>query len=107
MKHFLSIMSIYLLFLTVLPCHCEDLLGKSKLTQTEYASFQNGPNEDAGFEKDICTPFCSCSGFHYPNFIVKQSCRVLFDFSSTKKEPIYLAQQTSSYSQSLWQPPQV
>lgn len=105
MRSIVFIISIYFLFLALLPCSCN--------IQT-IDSFQKKPKNELGLishhENDsthiICSSFCTCSNVHNPNFIEKNG----FDLQNlytipVKKFPIYNENKTSAYLDSLWRPP--
>ncbi len=105
MKPLVFIISIYFLFLALLPCNCNIQIMDSLHDKTEQVSTTSNDNESDSHQ-DMCTPFCSCASFHNPNFIAQNS----FDLRnmnviSAKKIAIYNENQTSSHLNSLWRPP--
>ncbi|MGK4567447.1 DUF6660 family protein [Flavobacterium sp. 3HN19-14] len=102
MKWLLTIFSIYLISLTVLPCHdsAECSVGKTKI-----AASHSHSDED-----EQCSPFCSCAccGVQIAQF----SPHV---FLLRKNEPVIIDRQPSFYvsafaeemSFSIWQPPKL
>lgn len=103
MKSLVFIISVYFLFLAVLPCHC-DIQDINSLSQnTEQLS--STPDNDLTHE--ICTPFCACSSHHNPNFIVNYEVEVLNASVGIKHITFYNDTEIPSHSKSLWRPPQV
>ncbi|WP_321332292.1 hypothetical protein [uncultured Bacteroides sp.] len=103
MKALVFIVSIYFLFLALLPCSCNLQIVDSFSNETEQIS---SAHAESNFLDDDCTPFCACSSIHNPNFIAKHD----FNFQNTcidtvKKNAIYNENRTSSYLESLWRPP--
>lgn len=105
MKSLVFITSVYFLFLALLPCHCNIQVVDSFHVETEQTSSSNTESDSI---PDMCTPFCSCSSFHNPNFIAKNTFDLrIIDTTLTKRILIYNENPTSSYLDSLWRPPQV
>ncbi|MDP4268639.1 MAG: hypothetical protein Q8909_00785 [Bacteroidota bacterium] len=102
MKFLATILSLYILALTIYPCidkPGDNVLCKTSITK---ASSDNHNNSD-----DNCTPFCTCTHsaplminhYHYFDFkpvIMVQKCIVA-----------YTASYISSHYNSFWQPPKL
>lgn len=104
MKPLVFIISIYFLFLAVMPCNCHLQTVDTKDYKTELVSISV---TDHNLDQDTCTPFCACSGFHYTNFIAKNE--VLLHVVNTPIEQLSLYREETppSYINSLWRPPKV
>jgi len=104
MKPLVFTLSIYFLFLTLLPCSCDLQVVDSFHEKTEEASTTQNENDLAQF---ACTPFCACSSYHNPNYVEKNN----FDIQNidiiSDKNTVYNENSTSSFLKSLWRPPQV
>ena len=59
------LMSLYCLFLAVLPCHCSEP-GTNTHAHITRISQQEGASHSQ--DSKVCTPFCICAGVHNPNF---------------------------------------
>lgn len=104
MKPSVFIISIYFLFLAVMPCNCHLQTVDTNKEQTELVSISS--NHDS-IEQDTCTPFCACSGFHYTNFIVKSEILLHVVNTPIKQLTLYREEAPPSYINSLWRPPKV
>lgn len=62
------LLAIYILFVTVVPCHCDIYAACEShgalqcISETQHGDEQTVP--------DVCTPFCSCAGSHSANFYI-------------------------------------
>lgn len=103
MKPLIFIVSIYFLFLALLPCSCNMQVEDSFQVKTEQVSAAHSESDSS---TEICTPFCTCSSFHNPNFIAQISFYLQgVNIVDAKKIAIYNENQTSSLLNSLWRPP--
>lgn len=103
MKPLVFIISIYFLFLALLPCNCNIQTIDPLHEKTEQVSMAHNESDSS---QEICTPFCAHSSFHNPNFIAKNSFDLRnMDNTPVKKIAIYNENQTSSHLNSLWRPP--
>lgn len=103
MKLLVFTISIYFLFLALFPCSCKVKTTDTLESKTEYFSTINNETHS---NLEVCTPFCACSSFHNPNFIVSSN----FDSNYTTAIPVKTVSGcydnvTSSYLDSLWRPP--
>lgn len=108
MRPLLSILiSVYFLFLAMLPCHCDLQLGQS-CTHNDTEQVISTVTHHDDMDKDACTPFCSCSNFHNSNFVVEDNIDLpSVECIPAKKIAVYSENKTSSYLQHFWRPPQV
>lgn len=106
MKFITSILSVYMLLLSIYPCVENE--SNAMLQQEQIISAQNN-NQHPLSETDACTPFCSCShcpasAFH--QFIAAFSIMpVLFD--KLKPSPLRNDVLISFSLSAIWQPPQL
>ncbi len=106
MKYFAFVMSFYLLFLSVAPCHCSELVvnpdGKAN-TEFYFSVDNHQMNADNGF---ACSSFCYCS--HCPNLIIVKSINdntMVLPFSNILH--IYVNSFIPQSFSSIWRPPQL
>ena len=102
MKVFVYILSIYILFLTAVPC--VDKPDNCDVHKTEISGkTTNGHNEDI----DHCSPFCTCNCCASPK--IQQE--VLISFNSyqflIKCCMEYTITKVSAHTASVWQPPRL
>lgn len=103
MKPIILTISFYFLFLALHPCSCNTQIIESFRNKTEKVSNIHGENDSL---HEICTPFCACSSFHNPNFIIKDSFDLVnMDTDPVKKIAIYNENTTSPHLDSFWRPP--
>ena len=102
MKFFCAVFSIYVLFLTMLPCmdkHEDIVVQKSEIT----------PVTSHGHDQDIdhCSPFCTCNCCASPK--IQQEMIISFTtFPVTEKYFLEISTTLVSFhSSAIWQPPQL
>lgn len=101
MRFFCYILSIYIVFLTSLPCIDQPL--QNHVEKTELGGNSNHQHHDG----DDCSPFCTCNCCGTP--VIQQDFFVHFDAFTLLQEydlPEYISVFTSDYLKSIWQPPQ-
>lgn len=101
MKIIAFILSVYILFLTAVPCidKPEDYaVAKSEISPLT----KNHNHQDC----DHCSPFCTCNCCSSPK--IQQTVAIVFvNFELiTEYVPVYLPGISSSPSTRIWQPPQ-
>lgn len=105
MKWITAILSLYLVFLSSLPC--SDIEETSPIHErTEFAS----DNHSHEKQNDLCSPFCicNCCGTHVLSY---QSANI-FEFKVPSAVisillPSYKSVFISNFYGSIWQPPQI
>lgn len=104
MKPLVFIISIYFVFLAVMPCNCHLQIVEHNKDKTELVSISTDTHSA---DQDTCTPFCACSGFHYTNFISKNEIFVCIVNAPIEQLTLYKEIIPPSYITSLWRPPKV
>jgi hypothetical protein len=104
MRFFCCLFSIYIVFLTAIPC--ADKLEDRHVQQTQVTD--DSPVGHHHHDGDECSPFCTCNCCASPviqqDFIVQFNClNIIQEFPT----PEYTSRFTSSYCCSIWQPPQM
>jgi hypothetical protein len=102
MKLFASILSLYILFLTTIPCvdaQADNALQKNEISQNTSDNQQN--------DADCCSPFCSCDCCTSP--VLYQDFIIYLNYSTIpqKFKIDYLSSYVSSLFTSIWQPPKI
>lgn len=94
------------MLLAVLPCHCNVAsIGDNKASITALNTQDNSDDFDGDI--DICTPFCSCSNIHYPNFVSYNKIKIQpIIVYTTSEYTTYRENHTSALIQNYWRPPQ-
>lgn len=107
MKWIITILSIYLVTLSCLPCADMEVNSPAH-DLTELASNDNDHSHDK--EKDSCSPFCFCNCCGAQVFTYEPGISFGFSVVSaiiTIQLPTYKSVFTSSFFGSIWQPPQI
>ncbi|MBA8986866.1 DUF6660 family protein [Sphingobacterium cellulitidis] len=107
MKFISSILMIYVLVLTLIPC--SDHIGEIHTHDHNKVSHQNHEKEDTNGTEDSCTPFCTCSccgiSLTAASFHIFQLENPAESFNHTelqeKEYPL-----VTKYQENIWQPPQ-
>ncbi|MGH2665969.1 DUF6660 family protein [Flavobacterium sp.] len=107
MKWFITILSIYLIALSCLPCADMEVnsLAHSKIDIT-------ADNDNHNHEKssDMCSPFCNCNccGVTFLSFqpTIAYDCPIVSSIIETSS-PSYQSVFISNFYGSIWQPPQI
>ena len=103
MKPIVFIISAYFLSLALFPCNCNIDTINTLHNKTQQVS---EAHDESDCMQEICTPFCSHSSFHNPNFIAKNSFELQIKINIPFKGIIiYTENQTTSVLDSLWRPP--
>ena len=99
------IFPVYLLILSCMPCADTDDISTQK-AQTIISA--NHSNTNSPIQKDVCTPFCSCS--HCPAsafFQPLSNYNIVNLVFQTKNSSLYKVPFTSEISFAIWQPPKL
>lgn len=102
MRFFCFILSVYIIGLTAIPCIDKPL--HKHVEKSEIAGKTHHHHDDG----DDCSPFCTCNCC--ATMVIQQDVFVHFDQFALLQEfkmPEYVSAFTSSYLNSIWQPPQV
>jgi len=97
-----TILSVYLLVLTVMPCtDAHAKMGATQQTQVSQA-------DDEHHDLDICSPFCVCSSCTAAVILQPSITFDVLHFESEGKNvPSFYQSVNSSFYASIWQPPQL
>lgn len=106
-KWITTIMSIYLIALSCLPCADMEVNSPAHAL-TELSSSNEKHSHDK--EKDFCSPFCFCNCCGTQ--VLSYQPTITFGFSIvsaiiTKQLPTYKSVFASNFYGSIWQPPQI
>lgn len=71
MKLLLYILSLYILCITVIPCHCgATATGCHEAHARDVVTSSDACHSGGGTASDLpCTPFCLCAGAHHPSLL--------------------------------------
>lgn len=104
MKVLAFIFGLFIFFLSVVPCYCEEL--GTDPCQTEQAIHQQVDQQHTNPGDAACTPFCHCSNFHHPNFFEDKSLDTNITFTAAPRCSIYSENPSLSVIDDFWRPPQ-
>ncbi len=103
MRFLASILSVYLLLLTAVPCidaHADNVLHKTTLSQEKQDNHQHS-------DSDSCSPFCACNccatSVVFQIYQAKLNC---FSFSEKQYFPVSSVCFSNPLA-SIWQPPKI
>lgn len=101
MKIFVFIFSVYILFLTAVPCI--DKPEDHTLVKSEISPLTKNPTHQ---DCDHCSPFCTCNCCSSPK--IQQDIILVFNSFElvTEYSAVYLPGVSASPSTRIWQPPQ-
>ncbi|MBS1731962.1 MAG: hypothetical protein JST02_01580 [Bacteroidetes bacterium] len=104
MKKLFTIFAFYLLWLTCLPCLCEDSPNDIHTSQSEKHALSNKQTKD-----DCCSPFCLCACCPAPVVILKHQFTIipLITINRVDKKPLANQSFLSYRSHNIWQPPRL
>jgi len=104
MKWFVWLFSIYLLFLSCVPCTAEDDCCSDEVSTT--LPYEKGPDEQHK-PSCPCSPFFACSTCHgvIPSTIDVQLSKILLPVS--KLPFFYTEQDLLDFPPAIWQPPKM
>lgn len=111
MKQLLYILSLYILCITVIPCHCgaTGVGGCHEAHAGAVVTARDACHSAEGEASDLpCTPFCLCSGAHHPSLLPE---------TQTPSVPTdtpyyivtltgYVAREGITMPADIWRPPQ-
>lgn len=109
MKFASIILSFILLVLSCLPCADADKQfvydANAKILAEKHA------DHSKELHNDLCSPFCvcNCCGVQVLNFTPSLSFNIREDFTALVEKPeiVYKSHFASTFSGSIWQPPQI
>lgn len=105
MKVLVFIFGLFILFLSVVPCYCEELGTDPCRTEQSIHQHDDQQHNDQG--DAACTPFCHCSNFHHPNFFVDDHFSDELVFSEIPQYSLYSENAPLSVIYDFWQPPKL
>ena len=103
MKIFRIILSMYLLFVAFVPCHCDIHAACENNKTVTY--FTQGQQCDNNSLPDLCTPFCSCSNSHSANYFYIYGINIAPAEHNERKVAFYILKKGDSFPQNSYTPP--
>ncbi|MCL1867383.1 MAG: hypothetical protein FWF72_00305 [Paludibacter sp.] len=105
MKVLLVILSVYVLLLSAMPCHCNGHGSLSGIADEQTAIVAQ--DADTHADTDTCTPFCTCASSCHSATLFSKIFAVTFPFiSSTPIVSFYQANNGITVPLDFWRPPQ-
>ena len=105
LRIFASLLSIYILFLTAVPC-CDEPLVDDPLHHTEMVQISTDNSSHAD-HFDHCSPFCTCNCCA-SQIVVEH---VIMDFNIhffiKQQNPEYTSTYISTLYYNIWEPPKI